>query len=411
MAGGAVDRWLERCAVDTELAAQARGLNVSLEIAGSTNSRFVTLADPVRLDGDQFPLRLRLRAEDAAWEQLLSGPHPPGWQSFGAIRRFNDAFAFETDSSLLEAQALAALERMLEIAIDPPNRPNVPVRWSPKGIDISTVECAVTGGKPAQIRVMTAGFGPPILFLHTAGADSRQFLYQLGDPALAASYRLVAFDLPGHGASGLEGEFGDIPRIWRATGGQYLAWCCAAIETLCKVPPIVVGCSAGAAMALTLAARYPQLVRGTIALETPYKAQGRRTAFLDHARISNGRHNQAWVRGLMAPNSPKPHRDEACGIYQQARPGIYDEDLRFYTEEFDAGTLVDDLNRQGRSVVLCTGAYDYSATPTDAHRIADAVTCCVARTMPDLGHFPMIESPGTFAPYLHDALANLEERT
>ncbi|QPC44550.1 alpha/beta hydrolase [Kaustia mangrovi] len=404
-----LDRWLERCLADRELARLASGLDRVVEIAGSGLSRRILLDDTPR--PAEGKAHISIRAEEAAWVQLLGGPHPRGWQSYGAIRRFNDAFRIVAESPLAEAQALAALERMIEIAIDPPAEPNIPDGWTADAISSTSLHAAIDGRAPAHLRVMTAGKGTPVLFLHTAGADSRQYLYQLGDPALSGRYRMIAFDLPGHGGSSLEGEFGGKAADWQATGGRYLAWCRAAIEALCEAPPIVVGCSAGAAMALTLAAREPGLVRGAVALEAPYKAQGRLTPFLGHARVSEGRHNPAWVRALLAPASPKPHRDEACGIYQQARPGIYAEDLRYYSQEFDAAGLIGDLNRHARPVVLRTGAYDYSATPEDTARIADAVPHADFRIMPDLGHFPMIENPGDFAPWLHESLDMVEERS
>lgn len=404
-----LDRWLERCEADHELAEVSRGLETTLRFEAGKTSRSLTLGERAR-PATAGP-GLVVRAEPEAWRQLLGGPHPPGWQSYGAIRRFNEAFAVEAGSPLLEAQALAALERLVELAVDPPAAPNLPAGWRLDGLSSRFLDLALDDAAPARLKVTTAGTGRPLLFLHTAGADSRQFLYQLGDPQLAGRYRMIAFDLPGHGGSGLEGEFGGVARPWQATGGRYLAWCKAAIEALCPEPPIVVGCSAGAAMALTLAAQEPALLRGAVALEAPFKARGRLTGFLDHAQVSAGRHNPAWVRALLAPGSPKPHRDEACGVYQQARPGSYAEDLRYYSEEFDAATLVAPLNRAGRPLVLRTGSYDYSATPADSARIAEAVPSADFKVMPELGHFPMIENPGAFAPWLYEALAAIEERT
>lgn len=409
MADSRLDSWLERCAEDAELGELARGLNTVVGLQTPATMRRFTLGDPTRLGGDNPGLVLC--ASEDAWAQLLNGPHRRGWQSYGAIRRFNEAFEIQAESPLVEAQALAALERMVEIAIDPPAEPNLPTGWRLDDVSSCFLKTALDERGPAHLHITTGGQGRPLLFLHTAGADSRQYLYQLGDPALAVHFRMIAFDLPGHGGSGLEGEFGGKGQRWQATGGRYLAWCKAVIEALCDEPPIVVGCSAGAAMALTLAAREPGLVRGAVALEAPFKARGRLTPFLDHARVGEGRHNPAWVRALLAPGSPKPHRDEACGIYQQARPGTYAEDLRYYSEEFDAAELVEDLNRHGRPIVLRTGAYDYSATPEDSGRIAEAVAAADFEIMPELGHFPMIENPGAFAPWLHEALSVVEERS
>ena len=52
-----------------------------------------------------------------------------------------------------------------------------------------------------RIFVETAGEGPPLLCLHTAGADSRQFRGLLEDPRVTDHHRVVAFDMPWHGRS------------------------------------------------------------------------------------------------------------------------------------------------------------------------------------------------------------------
>ena len=46
-----------------------------------------------------------------------------------------------------------------------------------------------------------AGKGVPLLCLHTAGADSRQFRHLLNDETVTKRFRVVAFDMPYHGRS------------------------------------------------------------------------------------------------------------------------------------------------------------------------------------------------------------------
>ena len=46
-----------------------------------------------------------------------------------------------------------------------------------------------------------AGQGIPLLCLHTAGADSRQYRHLMTDEAITKHFRVVAFDLPYHGRS------------------------------------------------------------------------------------------------------------------------------------------------------------------------------------------------------------------
>jgi len=60
---------------------------------------------------------------------------------------------------------------------------------------------ATFDGVDYRIYVEEAGSGVPLLCLHTAGADSRQFRHVLNDPEVTGRFRVVAFDLPWHGRS------------------------------------------------------------------------------------------------------------------------------------------------------------------------------------------------------------------
>jgi pimeloyl-ACP methyl ester carboxylesterase len=55
----------------------------------------------------------------------------------------------------------------------------------------------------AEYRVFyeEAGEGIPLVCLHTAGTDSREYRHQLSDPDIASRFRVIALDLPRHGKS------------------------------------------------------------------------------------------------------------------------------------------------------------------------------------------------------------------
>ena len=46
-----------------------------------------------------------------------------------------------------------------------------------------------------------AGQGIPLVCLHTAGTDSREWRHQLCDPDINKNFHVIAFDLPRHGKS------------------------------------------------------------------------------------------------------------------------------------------------------------------------------------------------------------------
>ena len=99
-----------------------------------------------------------------------------------------------------------------------------------------------------------AGQGIPLLCLHTAGADSRQWRHLLNDPQVTARFRVIAFDLPYHGRS-------NPPERWwlakyRLTTAGYVAMIRAVWQTLGLERPVIMGCSMGGAIVLRLAARH-----------------------------------------------------------------------------------------------------------------------------------------------------------
>ncbi|HYR37316.1 MAG TPA: alpha/beta hydrolase, partial [Burkholderiales bacterium] len=54
-------------------------------------------------------------------------------------------------------------------------------------------------GRPHRIYYEEAGQGIPLLCLHTAGSDGRQWRAVLNDLEILKNYRVVAFDMPWHG--------------------------------------------------------------------------------------------------------------------------------------------------------------------------------------------------------------------
>lgn len=112
----------------------------------------------------------------------------------------------------------------------------------------------------------------------------------------------------------------------------------------------------------------------------------------------------------MAPQSPLAMRREAAWIYSQGGFGVYGSDLYFYSEEFDAAEHLAGLDTSRFGVSLLTGAYDYSARPEDSERVAALIPGARYATMPDLGHFPMIEHPERLLDYLRPELQRLEPR-
>jgi pimeloyl-ACP methyl ester carboxylesterase len=105
--------------------------------------------------------------------------------------------------------------------------------------------------------VLEGGDGPPMVLLHGPGEHALKWFAVL--PDLVATHRVVAPDLPGHGASGaIEGAV-DVGRV--------LGWLDELIECTCAAPPALVGHVLGGAIAARYAIDRGQRIRALVLVD------------------------------------------------------------------------------------------------------------------------------------------------
>lgn len=391
---------IQGCMSDSELVRLSPSLTVKVALEIDAEQIGLIIHDGRVEIAPTEDAQVRISASSAAWESVLKLPPPPTYQSFTALQIANDQFDVSGDSQLI-AQARPALERLFELITLSPPAVAEPVERSLAEV-LGHYGRISSQGLAYDVYYETAGTGIPVLFLHTAGADGRQYQEQMSDLGLGKQYQMYALDLPFHGKS-------SPPKNWdggsyRLTSAQYRDWCVAFIEQVIGQPAIIVGGSMGAAMALVLAAEAPQVVAGVVALEPPFQSRGRRNPFQNHVSVHGGLHNGAYVRGLMSPTSPVADRRRASWIYSQGGPGVYPGDLAFYSDEFDGAITAAAIDTAKTPVALLSGTYDYSATPADGAKLAALLAEHLHIVMSGLGHFPMIEHPDHFRPFLVQGL-------
>ena len=376
------------------------GLDLEVVAEGTAAQRVPVLA------GAPGTRCLTASAAASVWESFLSECPPVGRHSVTAALR-SGALALH-GQAVQGAQALHALERLFEILRGQDEE-------TPQALPLQSISghyAALSLAHDEQVQVYVEASGnlqaPVLLMLHTAGADARQFHALMADEALRRDWHMVAFDMPGHGRS--MPRAGEAWRPYALTKADYLAICHAFVTQHLRQKVVVLGCSMGAAMALKLAREFPSDVWAAVALEAPWKATGRRSPMLCHAQVNQVAHNAAYVRGLMSPLSPLALRRRAAWIYGQGGFGVYAGDLVFYTDDFDAEADLAGLDAATVPVVLLTGAYDYSASPTDTAKVAALIPGARFTIMQDLGHFPMVENPGRLLHYLRPELDWIKTR-
>jgi pimeloyl-ACP methyl ester carboxylesterase len=262
------------------------------------------------------------------------------------------------------------------------------------------------GDDDCRIYVEEAGRGIPLLCLHTAGADSRQYRHLLVDPEITAHYRVVAFDLPWHGKS-------TPPRGWREreyrlTTDLYVDTVRAFCRALGLERPVAMGCSMGGRVVLHLALRHPEEFRAVIALEGADRVEPYYDLdWLHRPDVHGGEVCAAFVSGQVAPQSPDEARWETLWMYMQSGPGVFKGDLSFYWHDghFDDRSAQIDTRRC--PVYLLSGEYDSSCTPERMLATARRIKGARAVVMPGIGHFPMSENPALFRTYLLPVLEEI----
>ena len=257
-------------------------------------------------------------------------------------------------------------------------------------------------GAEHRIFIEEAGQGVPLLCLHTAGTDSRQYRHLMNDPAVTDRFRIVAFDMPYHGRS-------TPPDQWwlaryRLTTKSYLAMIRSVWQTLGLERPVVLGCSMGGAIVLKVAAEYQDELTGIVGLESSAYAPGRYNELLHHPAIHGGELCASYTYGLNAPMSPEVSRRENWWYYSQSGPGVYQGDVYFYSNDWDGREDIKRIDTNRCKVALLTGEYDYSCTPAMSETVASAIPGSRLTIMKGIGHFPMVENYPVFRPYLLAAL-------
>jgi pimeloyl-ACP methyl ester carboxylesterase len=105
--------------------------------------------------------------------------------------------------------------------------------------------------------VLEGGDGPPVVLLHSSGEFAALWMRVI--PDLVRTHRVVAPDLPGHGASEVAGGSLDADDV--------VGWLDALIERTCPSPPALVGHGLGGAIAARFAIVHPNRLLGLVLVD------------------------------------------------------------------------------------------------------------------------------------------------
>ena len=124
-----------------------------------------------------------------------------------------------------------------------------------EGVPVTERRLTVAGLSTA---VLEGGDGPPLVLLHGPGESAVNWRWVV--PDLVKTHRVVAPDLPAHGATATD------PACLGEDG--VLAWLGELIEQTCSEPPTVVGHVLGGAIAARFAARHPDRLHRLVLVDS-----------------------------------------------------------------------------------------------------------------------------------------------
>lgn len=256
-----------------------------------------------------------------------------------------------------------------------------------------------------EIAYEVRGDGPALLFLHNGGASSTIWRHQVA--ALSASYRTVAVDLPGFGASPRPAAGIDLP--------GHVELLEALIDDLDLAPVLIVGNCMGSNMAAGIATRRPDDVAGLVLVnpltEATFSA-GRLGPLHTMARRAPG--PARVLRRLSRRIVPPRLAARATVRFQVGRSGRArgvhrdPELIRLVRRADQLPALVDALDDMAayggldagrgdgdRATPLCTiwGGQNRVLSAKAGRALDERLAPERAEVLAGCGHFPMLEEP------------------
>ncbi len=225
-----------------------------------------------------------------------------------------------------------------------------------------------------------AGEGPTVLFTHGFGATAAMFAPTL--PALTDAYRVVTWDLPGHGASGSPAEAA------RYATDEVVGDLGALLDSVGASSAVLVGHSVGGFLSLRFATSHPQRVTALVLVGTGpgYRSEAGRASWNAFAE----RYASALERrGLDALETsaelvPDAHRD-ASGLARAARGFLVQRDR----------VVSDALSDLTIPALVVVGSDDEAFVPAARH-MAATMRAAELLMIEGGGHTPNLLRPEAF---------------
>ena len=263
-----------------------------------------------------------------------------------------------------------------------------------------------------RFHVQIMGNGPVILLLHGTGSSTHSWRDLM--PFLSSRFTVVAPDLPGHG-------FSETAPFNRATLNRIARAVAALTSALKCAPALVVGHSAGAAIAVRMV--LDQLIdpRGVVAINGalfPYRGNaGMLFSALAQALFLNPIAPRIFAYGMQEPErvrqliSKTGSHIDSQGMAYYARlfryPGHIAGALGMMAH-WNLGPLAQSLHLLKTPLLVVAGEHDRAVPPAQMRAAAELAPAGRFVSIPNVGHLAHEESPATVAAIVKSFAAELK---
>ena len=236
--------------------------------------------------------------------------------------------------------------------------------------------------------------GPPVVLVHPVGLDLTYWAGQI--EALCDAHDVVAFDLPGHGASP------GTPEDW--TLDQAVAVLAQVIGATGSDRAHVVGLSVGGMIAQALAVSRPGLVHSLTLIDTA-------AGFAEEGRAGMRARAKMAREGGMQAVLPSTLQRWFTPETVARRPDLIDrvsktllaDDALVHAAMWDmisALDLVAQLQRISCPTLILVGEHDPSSPPAAAKVLAEGIARSEMHVIADASHMAPLEKPAAINAYL-----------
>ncbi len=267
----------------------------------------------------------------------------------------------------------------------------------------ATIQGGYVEVKGVRTYYERCGHGQPILCLHTAARDCRQYQWLMDE--LHEEFDVVAFDYPGHGKS------------WPLPGNrciedaeEFVEFIWSVGKTLNLPRPVVAGCSIGGNLTLLVGARHAAEVLAIVPMEAADYAPTISDAALQlmrHPHVSLPYYNMEQSLTLVGSAATEEAKAMVSWTIWHMSPATLAPDLTLYT----GLDIRDQMSKVTCPVLMIRGQDDWIV----GQDIVDATVSRLVNSslveylkVPGAGHFVPMEAPRVVANAIRRFVASLQ---